>query len=112
MTLRLPSMKNTCKSIPWSMRMEAADIKIVLYGPEARSELKMLKELEESVWIASRDGVRWKEADQWSAAKMAVASLRKMLNDVLSSTTVSPTKPVESWGTQKASPSLLASHHT
>ena len=49
MVFCFPSIKNTQRSMPWSIQIEVADINTELYGLEAWSELKMLKELDESV---------------------------------------------------------------
>src|SRR5258708_37130416 len=84
-------------------------MRIALYALEARSELNMLNEFDESVWIARRVGVGWSDEDQWRAAKIEMDSLRKMLNVESFPRTTSPMKPLENLGTQNPRPSLLAS---
>src|SRR5258708_22011419 len=107
-TLHFPSMKNTWRSMPCSIRIKAADMSTELYGSDVRRELNMLKELEESVWMASRLGTGWSVDAQWMAARIAMASLRKILKR-LSGRTGSPKKAQECVGAQKPSPSLQAS---
>src|SRR5258708_38894727 len=84
-------------------------MRIALYALEARSELKMLNEFDELVWIARRVGDGWSDDDQWRAAKIAMASLRKMLNVESFPRMTSLMKPLENLGTQNPSPSFLAS---
>src|SRR5258708_36122243 len=68
----------------------------------------MLKELEELVWMVSQLGMGWSVDAQWMAARIAMASLRKILKR-LSGRTGSPKKVQEGFGAQKLSPSLQAS---
>ena len=70
----------------------------------------MSKELEESVWIARREGVGSNVVDHSRAARMARASFKKILKETSSSRMGSPMNAEEDWGAQKANPSLLASH--
>src|SRR5258708_3084897 len=76
---------------------------------DAQSELNMLNEFDESVWIARQVGIGWSDDDQWRAARIAIASLRKILNEELFLRMTSPMNPLENLGTQNPSPSLLAS---
>src|SRR5260221_6989296 len=69
----------------------------------------MLNEFEESVWIARRVGVGRSDDDQWRAARIAMDSFRKILNVESFPRIASPTNPLECFGTQNPSPSLLAS---
>src|SRR6266436_2150787 len=69
----------------------------------------MLNEFNELVWIVRQVGDRWSDDDQWRAVKIAMASLRKMLNVESFLRMMSPMKPLENLGTQNPSPSLLAS---
>src|SRR5258708_9417112 len=83
-----------------------------LYGSDTWSELSMLKELEESVWMARQFGIGWRVEAQWIAASMVIASLRKMLKERLSGNTGSPKNTHRCFGAQKPSLSLLASDQT
>src|SRR5260221_2510683 len=87
------------------MRME-------LYGSDTQSELNMLKELEELVWMARWFGIGWRVEAQWIAVSMVITSLRKMLKEKLSGNTGSPKNAHRCFGAQKPSPSLLASDQT
>jgi len=71
--------------------------------------LKILKELEELVWITRHVGVGLRDENQWSAPRMATASLRKMLKDESLSMIGSLMKLLANFGAQKPRLSLLAS---
>src|SRR5258707_3247393 len=75
-----PSMKNTRRSI-WCLIRVLTDSKMIgLYRSRAQRELKMLKEVEESVCMAKHFRGGDSEAAHCKAASTVSASLKKMLN--------------------------------
>src|SRR5258708_29302641 len=75
-----PSMKNTHRSI-WCLIRVLTDSKMIgLYRSRAWRELKMPKEVEESVCMAKHFGGGDSEAAHCKVASTVSASLKKMLN--------------------------------
>src|SRR5260370_37900181 len=73
--LELLQRKNTCKSILKVSRILTKEKIIRLYNENVQRELKMWKDMPESVWITSRFGRGLRVAAHWSTARMVNALL-------------------------------------